>query len=149
MEDISVRSPLRILSENSITPKKSSPLPLRGKKGVTPKSDGKSLLRGFYNSPDKSPARSSLKSAQSGQYKVKFPRGAMGLELEPVIISSERQIGCRVRGFYFNSSHDGLSPELIRAKVTPGDVIVSVNGSSIISLGFEAALKRLVSLKDS
>ena len=40
----------------------------------------------------------------SRTYTVSFPPGPMGLELEPIIISShgERQLGCRVKDFYFN-----------------------------------------------
>ena len=37
---------------------------------------------------------------KSNEYKVTFPAGAMGLELEPVVISSACKIGCRVRDFY-------------------------------------------------
>jgi hypothetical protein len=41
-------------------------------------------------------------------YDVTFPPGAHGLELQPVIISSERSIGCKVKGFYFGLEHEVL-----------------------------------------
>eukprot|EP01039_Chlorochromonas_danica_P013980 gene13980-16257_t len=44
------------------------------------------------------------------EYVVLFPPGAMGLELEPVIKSSEREIGCRIKDFYFGVDYRGIEP---------------------------------------
>jgi hypothetical protein len=33
----------------------------------------------------------------------------MGLELQPVIISSDHEIGCRVKDYYFGLDHHGNS----------------------------------------
>src|SRR5690606_20985176 len=35
------------------------------------------------------------------KYRVTFPPGAMGLELEPIIRSKDVELGCRVKNFYF------------------------------------------------
>lgn len=107
-----LRSPLRGLNAN-VTPVKSprSKTPTKSSRKTpskiekTPPKDGRNLIKGFYNSPDdsvtkkastgtanKSPIRG---GGRSGHYKVVFPKGSMGLELEPVIVSTARKIGCR------------------------------------------------------
>jgi hypothetical protein len=82
-------------------------------------------------------------------YQVDFPPGSMGLELEPVIISSERQLGCRVKDFYFDVDHLGIAKENVMKSVSLGDIISSIEGESVISLTFNEILSRLRSLKST
>ncbi len=82
------------------------------------------------------------------QYEIEFPSGSMGLELEPVIISSERQIGCRVKDFYFDLEYKGLDQEYIQSHVGIGDVISKINGESVISLTFNEILNKLRTLRN-
>ena len=81
------------------------------------------------------------------QYKISFPPGPMGLELEPVITSSERQIGCRVKDFYFGHDHFGISPEELQKIVQPGDVITHIEVNSVLSMPFIDILEKLKELK--
>ena len=81
------------------------------------------------------------------QYDINFPPGSMGLELEPVIISSERQIGCRVRDFYFELDHEGISVDELKAKVSVGDIIWYVGGDSVLSAKFDDILDSLRSMR--
>ena len=85
---------------------------------------------------------------QRARYKIEFPPGPMGLELEPVIKSTEREIGCRVKDFYFAVDHCGVTPEFLLARVKLGDMISSINGEDIKSWPFAAILDKLRSLKD-
>lgn len=80
-------------------------------------------------------------------YSVTFPAGSMGLELEPVIVSSERQIGCRVKEFYFALDHDGISESNLRRLVKIGDVICYVNEKNVLSSKFDDILELLRTLK--
>lgn len=81
------------------------------------------------------------------QYEIEFPTGSMGLELEPVIISSERQLGCRVKDFYFDLEYKGLDPDYLQSHVAIGDIISKINGESVISFTFDAILNKLRQLK--
>ena len=81
------------------------------------------------------------------QYDINFPPGSMGLELEPVIISSERQIGCRVRDFYFELDHEGISADELKSKVSIGDIIWYVGGDSVLSAKFDEILNSLRSMR--
>jgi hypothetical protein len=83
------------------------------------------------------------------QYEVQFPTGSMGLELEPVIISSERQLGCRVKDFYFDIDYQGLNPEVLQSRVAIGDIISTINGESVNTLSFNDILNKLRQLRDS
>lgn len=67
----------------------------------------------------------------------------MGLEFEPVIISSERTIGCRVKDFYFGLSYDGLDRDYLQEHVMVGDIITKVNDTSVVSLPFANILEML------
>ena len=83
---------------------------------------------------------------QQCQYEIIFPPGAMGLELEPVITSSERTIGCRVKDFYFGIAYDGIDQSFLQEHVRTGDIIAKINGSSVVSLPFNNILNKLKSL---
>ena len=111
-----VRSPLQTLSDNQTYP--------------SPKSKSQDLLKGYTNSPAIKPSRRST-------YNVTFPIGSMGLELEPVIISSESRIGCRVRGYYFAADHKGIARADLETNVSIGDIITTIEGQSMISMTFE------------
>ncbi len=81
-------------------------------------------------------------------YDVEFPSGSMGLELEPVIISSERRVGCRVKDFYFDLEYKGLDAEYLQSHVGIGDVFSKINGESVISFTFDEILNKLRSLRN-
>lgn len=81
-------------------------------------------------------------------YEVVFPPGPHGLELEPVIRSADRSIGCRVKGFYFGVDHEGVDREYLEAAVEEGDIVCSVDGESTLSLGFEQVLALLRAARD-
>lgn len=83
---------------------------------------------------------------QQCQYEIVFPAGAMGLELEPVITSSERTIGCRVKDYYFGIAYDGLDQAFLQEHVAVGDIIAKINGTSVVSLPFISILELLRSL---
>jgi hypothetical protein len=83
------------------------------------------------------------------QYEINFPEGPMGLELEPVITSSERTIGCRVKDFYFGLEYDGLDRQYLQEHVAIGDIIIKVNDTAVVSLPFSKILDILRSLTGS
>lgn len=83
------------------------------------------------------------------EYEVKFPAGAMGLELEPVIISTERKIGCRVKDFYFGLGYSGIDPSILQKTIRVGDVISSVDGTSMLSEPFMDILEVLTSKREN
>ena len=118
-----VRSPLKDLSPNKV--------------------NGKDLVKGFSNSPDpKKPIH-----IRKSSYIVEFPIGSMGLELEPVITSKERKIGCRIRGFYFAKDHYGINRNELERKVSKGDIISTIQDKSVISSPFDDILSELMTLK--
>lgn len=82
-------------------------------------------------------------------YEVRFPPGNMGLELEPIITSSERQIGCRVKDYYFGIDHDGVDPEYVKTHVAIGDIIIQVQGENVLSTKFVDILDKLRSLREN
>ena len=82
------------------------------------------------------------------KYKIEFPPGSMGLELEPVIKSSEREIGCRVKDYYFAPDHEGIEPAFIQSRVNIGDIISSINGEDIKSWPFANIVDKLRELRD-
>jgi hypothetical protein len=82
-------------------------------------------------------------------YEVRFPPGPMGLELEPIITSSERQIGCRVKDYYFGIDHDGVDPEYIKSVVSIGDIIIQIQGENMLSTKFVDVLDKLRSLREN
>ena len=79
----------------------------------------------------------------SNAYEVTFPPGPMGLELEPVIISATKQIGCRVRDFYFGVDFDKVALVKLKETVKIGDVLSHLNGQSVLSLPFQEVLGQL------
>ncbi len=83
------------------------------------------------------------------KYKIEFPPGAMGLELEPVIKSTEREVGCRVKDFYFSLDHQGIDPTYIEKRVNIGDIICSINGEDIKSLPFNSIIEKLRDLRET
>eukprot|EP01031_Cornospumella_fuschlensis_P042179 gene42179-51505_t len=80
-------------------------------------------------------------------YSVEFPPGPMGLELEPLIRSAEREIGCRVKDYYFALDHDGVNQSFLESKVKVGDIISYVDGQDVRSLPFVQIVDLLKSLK--
>lgn len=96
-----------------------------------------------------SPHPSSSSTKASGLYEVTFPPGPMGLELEPVIISSERRLGCRIKDFYFGLDHQGIEAVYLQSKVNIGDVISHVNGKSLLSQKFDEILELLRTMKNT
>ena len=73
----------------------------------------------------------------------------MGLELEPVVISSACKIGCRVRDFYFGLDYEGIDPKILQKTIRIGDVISSVNGVSVLSSSFMDILDILTSNREA
>lgn len=81
-------------------------------------------------------------------YSVEFPPGPMGLELEPLIKSAERELGCRVKDFFYAVGHNGIDQQVLESKVSVGDVISYVNGEDVRSYPFEQIVELLKSMKD-
>eukprot|EP00981_Chlorochromonas_danica_P014541 scaffold8227_cov172-Ochromonas_danica.AAC.1 len=81
-------------------------------------------------------------------YSVEFPPGPMGLELEPLIKSAERELGCRVKDFFYTVGHSGIDQQVLESKVSIGDVISYVNGEDVRSYPFEQIVELLKSMKD-
>lgn len=75
-------------------------------------------------------------SANILHYTVPFPPGSMGLEFEAVIISSEKQIGCRIKDFYFREDHTGIDRDFLINTVNIGDIISQIEGQSVLALPF-------------
>jgi hypothetical protein len=80
------------------------------------------------------------------QYEIAFPPGSMGLEFEPVITSSERTIGCRVKDYYFGLDYNGIERSYIEEHIAVGDIITKVNNTSVVSMPFGNILDLLRSL---
>jgi hypothetical protein len=87
-------------------------------------------------------------SAGDGAIIVEFPPGPMGLVLEPVIRSSEREIGCRVKDYYFGVNHTGIDAEKLQELVEIGDVVTFIGSKNVQSARFSDILDLLRSLKD-
>ena len=87
-------------------------------------------------------------STPKNQYVVEFPPGPMGLELEPVITSSEREVGCRVKDYYFGLDHYGVDPEYVNTTIKIGDIICRVQGKDVLSAKFKDILETLRTLKE-
>ena len=83
------------------------------------------------------------------EYCINFPPGAMGLELEPVIKSSEREIGCRVKDFYYGMDYKGIDPASLEGQVCPGDIVCTIEGRDVKSLPFQDIVSILRSLKST
>lgn len=98
-----------------------------------------------------SPSSTSMQfqSAPRGkvEYVVLFPPGAMGLELEPVIKSSEREIGCRIKDFYFGVDYRGIEPAQLERLVNVGDIICAIDDMNVKSLPFAEIVDLLRSRK--
>jgi len=84
----------------------------------------------------------------SNAYEVTFPPGPMGLELEPIIISATKQIGCRVRDFYIGMDFNKAALGELKETVQIGDVLSHLNGHSVLSLPFHEVLAQLRQLKE-
>ena len=101
-----------------------------------------------------SPLRSSRRqrgqknSSNDKQYDLEFPCGSMGLELEPVIVSSAKRIGCRVKHFHYDFDYNGLQPTFLESQVFPGDIISKINGEVVVAWTFEDILMKLRALKN-
>ena len=96
------------------------------------------------------------------EYTILFPPNtSMGLELEPVIVSSNppRQLGCRVKDFYFgtdfieslpteNGDNNIWGRNYLLKRVTIGDVIIKVGDQPVLNQSFQQILNQLRLLKD-
>ena len=89
----------------------------------------------------------SVQKPQVSERKVVFPPGSMGLELEPVIKSSERELGCRIKDFYFSVNHSGIDRATLENSVAIGDVVSRINGEDVKSLLFSTIVEKLRSLQ--
>lgn len=102
----------------------------------------------------KSPLRSSRKQkgikthTNDKQYDFEFPSGSMGLELEPVIVSSAKRVGCRVKHFHYDFDYNGHDPTFLEANVAVGDIISKINGEVVVAWTFEDILMKLRALKN-
>ena len=85
----------------------------------------------------------------NGAVIVEFPPGPMGLVLEPVILSSEREIGCKVKDYYFGVDHQGIDAEKLQDLVEIGDVVTFIGSKNVQSARFTDILDLLRSLKDA
>lgn len=88
-------------------------------------------------------------SCGEGAIIVEFPPGSMGLVLEPVIRSAEREIGCRVKDYYFGLNHMGIDAEKLQELVEIGDVVTFIGSRNVQSARFNDILDLLRSLKDA
>jgi C-terminal processing protease CtpA/Prc len=60
----------------------------------------------------------------------------VGVNLESVIVSADKKIGCRVKAFH--PSPDGSKGQAERAgTIQPGDIIVAINGEQVLSQPFK------------
>ena len=89
------------------------------------------------------------KRLSSSQYEIAFPRGSMGLELEPVITSSEKAIGVKVKDFYYGMDYQGLDPVVLEECISIGDVISTVNDVNVLSMPFHDILQVIKTSRDS
>ncbi|MEC8392639.1 MAG: hypothetical protein VXZ58_07155, partial [Actinomycetota bacterium] len=112
------------------------------------------LINGGHDSEKRVSNNTNLMSSQNKgtqdirlkkEYEVNFPAGAMGLELEPVIISTEQKVGCRVKDFYFGLGYEGIDPAELQKTIKVGDVISSIDGVSMLSAPFMDILDVLTS----
>jgi hypothetical protein len=135
-EQVAISSPSRLLASQSIS-----------QSAWTNMSE--SLLTSFYP-PNTPTSDQPCRKQDRVRYKIEFPPGPMGLELEPVIRSVDRELGCRVKEFYFGTDHHqrGIDPAFILARVQIGHIISSINGVDIKSWTFSKILEKLRSLKD-
>lgn len=92
--------------------------------------------------------KTSRKSDDKHIYIVQFPPGAMGLELEPVIRSSERELGCRIKDYYFGVDYSGIEPRKLESIVSIGDIICSVDDVVVRSLPFAEIVDMLRSKRN-
>ena len=73
----------------------------------------------------------------------------MIINQEPVITSSERQIGCRVKDYYFGVDHIGIDQDFVRENIAIGDIIVLINDANVLSSKFLDILDKLRLAKES
>ena len=90
-----------------------------------------------------------FKTYGDGSVCINFAPGPMGLELEPVIVSSEREIGCRVKDYYFGLDYSGIAEDILQDSVSIGDIITHIESKNVQSAKFADILGLLRSLKDS
>ena len=83
------------------------------------------------------------------KYTVTFIPGSMGLDLEPVITSSQSLVGCKVKDFYFGLDHTGIPPAELLEQVKLGDVIDTVNGTCVLAHPFQQVINMLLNLKST
>jgi len=73
----------------------------------------------------------------------------MGLELEPVIVSTQNQIGCRIKDYFIDTDHIGIDKEYLMNNVHVGDIIYDINGEKVHTYKFLDILNLLKCLKDT
>jgi chromosome segregation ATPase len=85
-------------------------------------------------------------SPPSSSYTVEFDYGKpLGMQLEPVIKSSAREIGCRVVRFIDHLVYGMESAARTSGQVHVGDVIVAVDGINVLSKSYEGIIEALKS----
>lgn len=99
--------------------------------------------------PSPSETTRGLSGYGDGSVSINFAPGPMGLELEPVIVSSEREIGCRVKDYYFGLDYSGIAEDILQDSVSIGDIITHIESRNVQSAKFSDILDLLRSLKDS
>ena len=102
-----------------------------------------------------------MSESNQREYIIAFPpKSSMGLELEPVITSTNppRQIGCRVKDFYFGTdfsegfvlpNSDIWTREYLTHRIQVGDVVCKVDDDRVVSKSFTDILTLLRTLKNS
>ena len=105
-----------------------------------------SLSNGNMSSSSKhstSSSRSGRKiRTQDTEYSVQFTPGPIGMKLEPVIKSMDREIGCRVVKFV-NVNATLPSQARLSKKIQVGDVISSIDGNLVLSKGYDDIISML------
>lgn len=151
------KSPTKMSRMNNKSPNPKTPLGVSPNRAELGRTQLK-LLKGGRDSEKKLTSTSNLVSSQAKktrdimmkkEYEVSFPAGAMGLELEPVIISTERKIGCRVKDFYFGLGYSGIEPSILQNTIKVGDVVSSIDGVSMLSAPFMDILEVLTSKREN
>ena len=99
--------------------------------------ENKNHVSDFRKQASKSPQKhvSSAVEASDLEYDVAFQPGPIGLKLEPVVVSGNREIGCRVMKFI---DAGVAAPGQARAsgKIRPGDLLIAVDGQDVISWNY-------------
>ena len=87
---------------------------------------------------------SSTSSNSSLEYTVQFEPGSIGLKIEPVVKSGNKEFGCRVMKFV-----DTASPSQAKksGKIEIGHVLTAINGRNVTSKSYADIVKQLADCK--